>query len=154
MEMIDNVTMMTIVLTGAALIREREHGTLEHLLVMPLTPFQIMAAKVWANGLVVLTVAASSLGIVVQGALAMPIAGSVALFLLAAILHLFSTTALGILLATIARSMPQFALLMILVVVPLNMLSGSSAPPESMPPAVQTIMLAAPTTHFVSLAQA
>ena len=84
----------------------------------------------------------------------MPVAGSVSLFLLAATLHLFSTTALGILLATITRSMPQFALLMILVVVPLNMLSGSSAPPESMPPAVQTIMLAAPTTHFVSLAQA
>ena len=127
---------------------------LAHLLVMPLTPFQIMAAKVWANGLVVLMVAAASLAIVVQGALAMPIAGSVALFLFAAMLHLFSTTALGILLATIARAMPQFALLMILVVVPLNMLSGSNAPPESMPPVVQSTMLAAPTTHFVSLAQA
>ena len=154
MELVNNITFMSIILAGAALIREREHGTLEHLLVMPLTPFQIMAAKVWANGLVVLTVAAASLAIVVHGALAMPVAGSVSLFLLAASLHLFSTTALGILLATITRSMPQFALLMILVVVPLNMLSGSSAPPESMPPAVQTIMLAAPTTHFVSLAQA
>ena len=76
------------------------------------------------------------------------------MFLLAASLNLFSTTALGILLATIARSMPQFALLMILVVVPLQMLSGTNAPTESMPLAVQTVMLAAPTTHFVSLAQA
>ena len=50
--------------------------------------------------------------------------------------------------------MPQYALLMILVVVPLQMLSGASSPTESMPPAMQTIMLAAPTTHFVSLAQA
>jgi ABC-2 type transport system permease protein len=154
MELVNNITFMSIILAGAALIREREHGTIEHLLVMPLTPLQIMAAKVWANGMVVLAVAAASLAIVVQGTLAMPIAGSVTLFLLAATLHLFSTTALGILIATIARSMPQFALLMILVVVPLNMLSGSSAPPESMPLAVQTIMLAAPTTHFVSTAQA
>lgn len=154
MELVNNITFMSIILAGAALIREREHGTIEHLLVMPLTPFQIMAAKIWANGLVVLVVAALSLWIVVQGALAMPIAGSVLLFLFAAILHLFSTTALGILLATVARSMPQFALLMILAVVPLNMLSGASAPPESMPLAVQTVMLAAPTTHFVSLAQA
>ena len=154
MELVNNITLMSIILAGAALIREREHGTLEHLLVMPLTPFQIMAAKVWANGLVVLVVAALSLAIVVHGALAMPIAGSVPLFLFAAMLNLFSTTALGILLATIARSMPQFALLMILVVVPLNMLSGSSSPTESMPLAVQTVMLAAPTTHFVSLAQA
>ena len=154
MELVNNITFLSIILAGAALIREREHGTLEHLLVMPLTPFQIMAAKVWANGLVVLTVAAASLAIVINGALAMPVAGSVPLFLFAATLHLFSTTALGILLATITRSMPQFALLMILVVVPLNILSGSSAPPESMPPAVQILMLAAPTTHFVSLAQA
>jgi len=154
MEMVNQITFMSIILAGAALIREREHGTLEHLLVMPLTPFQIMAAKIWSNGLVVLVVASLSLAIVIQGALAMPIAGSVPLFLLAAALHLFSATALGILLATLARSMPQFALLMILVVVPLNMLSGASAPPESMPPAVQAIMLAAPTTHFVSLAQA
>jgi len=154
MELVNNITFMSIILAGAALIREREHGTLEHLLVMPLTPFQIMAAKVWANGLVVLAVAAASLAIVVQGALAMPVAGSVVLFLFAAMLNLFATTALGILLATLARSMPQFALLMILVVVPLNMLSGGSAPRESMPLAVQTVMLAAPTTHFVSLAQA
>jgi ABC-2 type transport system permease protein len=154
MELVNNITLMSIILAGAALIREREHGTIEHLLVMPLTPFQIMAAKVWANGLVVLVVAALSLWIVVQGALAMPIAGSITLFLLAAVLHLFSTTALGILLATIARSMPQFALLMILIVIPLNMLSGGNAPTESMPLLVQMTMLLAPTTHFVSIAQA
>lgn len=154
MEIINNITMLSVILAGAALIREREHGTLEHLLVMPLTPLQIMAAKVWANGLVVLLAAALSLHCVVQNALAMPIAGSVPLFLGAALLHLFSTTAMGILLATVARSMPQFALLMILVVVPLNMLSGGTTPRESMPLAVQAIMLAAPTTHFVSLAQA
>lgn len=154
MELVNNITFLSIILAGAALIREREHGTIEHLLVMPLTPFQIMAAKVWANGLVVLVVAALSLAIVMQGVLAMPVAGSVPLFLFAAMLHLFSTTALGILLATLARSMPQFALLMILVVVPLNMLSGASAPTESMPPLVRTLMMAAPTTHFVGLAQA
>ena len=154
MEIINNITMLSVILAGAALIREREHGTIEHLLVMPLTPFQIMAAKIWANGLVVLLAAALSLCFVVQGALAMPIAGSVLLFLLAALLHLFSTTAMGILLATVSRSMPQFALLMILVIVPLNMLSGGTTPRESMPAAVQGIMVAAPTTHFVSVAQA
>ncbi len=154
MEMINHITMLSVILAGAAIIREREHGTIEHLLVMPLTPFQIMAAKVWANGLVVLVAAALSLYFVVQGVLAMPIAGSVPLFLLGVLLHLFSTTAMGILLATVARSMPQFALLMILVVVPLQMLSGGTTPRESMPLAVQVIMLAAPTTHFVSLAQA
>ena len=154
MEIISQVTMLSIILTGAALIREREHGTLEHLLVMPLIPFEVMAAKVWANGLVVLVCAALSLRFVVQGALGVPIVGSVPLFLFGAMLHLFSTTSMGILLATVARSMPQFGLLMILVVLPLQMLSGGITPRESMPEIVQNIMLAAPTTHFTALAQA
>jgi ABC-2 type transport system permease protein len=151
---INQISLLTVILTGAAVIREREHGTLEHLLVMPLTPLQIMAAKVWANGLVVLATAALSLLLVVKGVLAVPLAGSLPLFLLGAMLHLFSTTSLGIALATVARSMPQFGLLMILVILPLQMLSGGMTPRESMPAVVQTLMLAAPTTHFVAFAQA
>jgi ABC-2 type transport system permease protein len=154
MKIIDNITMLSVILAGAALIREREHGTLEHLLVMPLTPFQIMAAKVWANGAVVLVAASLSLWLVVRITLGVPIAGSVALFLFGAALHLFSSTSLGIFLGTIARSMPQFGLLMILVILPLQLLSGGMTPRESMPAVVQTIMLAAPTTHFVKFAQA
>ena len=154
MEVINSVTMLAIVLTGAALIREREHGTIEHLLVMPVTPFEIMTGKVWAMGLVVLVACAFSLAVVVQGLLAVPIEGSVALFLAGATLHLFATTSMGIFLGTIARSMPQFGLLLILVLLPLEMLSGGTTPRESMPAIVQFVMLAAPTTHFVMLAQA
>jgi ABC-2 type transport system permease protein len=154
MEVINSVTMLAIVLTGAALIREREHGTIEHLLVMPVTPFEIMTGKVWAMGLVVLVACAFSLAVVVQGLLAVPIEGSVALFLAGATLHLFATTSMGIFLGTIARSMPQFGLLLILVLLPLEMLSGGATPRESMPAIVQFVMLAAPTTHFVMLAQA
>ncbi len=153
-EVINNVTMLSIILTGAALIREREHGTIEHLLVMPVTPFEIMAGKIWAMGLVVLCATAFALIAVVQGLLAVPIHGSVALFLTGAALHLFAMTSMGIFLATMTRSMPQFALLVILVILPLEMLSGGATPRESMPQLVQTIMLAAPTTHYVTLAQA
>lgn len=154
MKIISNITLLSVILAGAALIREREHGTIEHLLVMPLTPIEIMAAKIWANGLVVLVAAGLSLWLVVKGVLDVPIAGSLALFLFGAALHLFSCTSLGIFLATVARSMPQFGLLMILVIVPLDMLSGGLTPRESMPAAIQAIMLAAPTTHFVQFAQA
>lgn len=151
---INNVTMLSIVLTGAALIREREHGTIEHLLVMPVTPFEIMASKVCAMGLVVLVACAFSLAFVVQGLLGVRIEGSTMLFLAGAAVHLFATTAMGIFLGTIARSMPQFGLLLMLVILPLQLLSGGSTPRESMPEVVQFVMLAAPTTHFVMLAQA
>ena len=154
MEVINQITMLSIILTGAALIREREHGTVEHLLVMPVTPLQIMLAKVWSMGLVVLTAAALSLLLVVQGWLQVPIEGSIALFLTGAALHLFATTSMGIFFGTVARSMPQLGLLIILVLLPLQILSGGTTPRESMPELVQQIMLAAPTTHFVALAQA
>ncbi|HEY9052391.1 MAG TPA: ABC transporter permease [Gammaproteobacteria bacterium] len=154
MEIINNITMLSIILTGAALIREREHGTLEHLLVMPIEAAEIMLAKIWSMGLVVLVSAGLSLYIIVQGLLNVPIAGSIPLFMFGALLHLFSTTSLGILLGTVSRNMPQLGLLMILVILPLQMLSGGITPRESMPELVQNIMLAAPTTHFVSLAQA
>ncbi|MFJ5483684.1 ABC transporter permease [Pectobacterium actinidiae] len=153
-QIIDQITMLSIILTGAALIREREHGTIEHLLVMPVTPLEIMMAKVWAMGLVVLVSAALSLQFVVRGLLDVPVQGSVALFFAGAALHLFATTSLGIFMATIARNMPQFGMLVVLVLLPLQMLSGGSTPRESMPELVQNIMLAAPTTHFVELGQA
>jgi ABC-2 type transport system permease protein len=153
-EIINNITMLSIVLTGAALIREREHGTVEHLLVMPVTSFEIMSSKVWSMALVVLVAAGLSLTLVVQGLLSVPIEGSVALFLMGAALHLFATTSMGIFLATIARSMPQFGLLLMLVLMPLQILSGGMTPRESMPDVVRFIMLAAPTTHFMMLAQA
>jgi ABC-2 type transport system permease protein len=153
-EIINNVTMLSLILTGAALIREREHGTVEHLLVMPVTPGEIMLAKVWSMGLVVLLAATMALKTVVQGVLKVPIEGSIPLFLVGASLHLFATTSMGIFLATLARSMPQFGLLIMLTVMPLQMLSGGTTPRESMPGFVQSVMLIAPTTHFVSLSQA
>jgi ABC-2 type transport system permease protein len=154
MELINSITMLSIILTGAALIREREHGTIEHLLVMPLTPFEIMMAKVWAMGLVVVVVATASLAVVVQGVLDVPIEGSIGLFVVGMALHLFATTSMGIFLGTVARSMPQMGMLMLVILLPLQMLSGGITPRESMPELVQTLMLVAPTTHFVSLAQA
>jgi ABC-2 type transport system permease protein len=154
MEVINMVTMLSIILAGAALIREREHGTLEHLLVMPVRPVEIMLAKVLSMGGVVLLASLLSLRFMVQGVLEMPIGGSLALFMLGVALHLFATTSMGIFMGTAARSMPQLALLIILVLLPLQMLSGGMTPRESIPELLRNVMLLAPTTHFVSLAQA
>ena len=154
MGILNSVTMLAIVLTGAALVREREHGTMDHLLVMPLTPFEIAMAKIWANGLVIVVAVALSLYFVVRGLLHIPIAGSVPLFLFGVAVYLFFATAVGLLLGTIARSMPQLGLLYLLVYLPLAMLSGSNTPLESMPPWLATIAQVSPTVHFVSFAQA
>lgn len=153
-EMVNNVTMLAIILTGAALIREREHGTVEHLLAMPVTPAEIMFAKLWSMGLVVLAAVSFSLVFVVQGVLRVPIHGSQLLFLSGAALDIFAATSMGIFLGTLARSMPQFGMLVVLVLIPLEVLSGATTPRESMPALVRNLMLAAPSTHFVALSQA
>jgi ABC-2 type transport system permease protein len=154
MGLVNSITMLAIILAGAAIVREREHGTMDHLLVMPLTPFEIALAKVWANSLVITIAAGLSLVLIVRGLLTVPIAGSIPLFLSGVAVYLFSATAIGILLGTVARSMPQLGQLFMLVFLPMNLLSGSNTPLESMPPWLAAIMQISPTVHFVSFAQA
>ncbi|WP_067221187.1 ABC transporter permease [Stappia indica] len=154
MQVINNVTILSVLLTGAALIREREHGTIEHLLVMPVKPSEIMVAKIWANGLAIVVAAVLSLVFVVQLLLGVPIHGSIALFVFGALIYMISVTGLGILIATFTTSMPQFGLLALPVLVMMNLLSGSTTPMESMPEWLQAVMQASPSTHFVAFAQA
>lgn len=153
MGIINSVTMLAIVLAGAAIVRERERGTMDHLLVMPVSPLEIALSKIWANSLVIAVAVGLSLYLTVEGLLGIPIAGSIPLFLFGTSLYLFFATSVGLFLGTVARSMPQLGLLFMLVAVPLNQLSGSSTPLESMPPLLATIMRASPSTHFVSFAQ-
>jgi ABC-2 type transport system permease protein len=153
MGIINNVTMLAIILAGAAIVREREHGTMDHLLVMPVTPFEIAMSKVWANSLVITVAAGLSLYVVVRTILGVPIAGSIPLFMFGVMIYLFFACAIGIFIGTVARSMPQLGLLFMLVFLPMNMLSGSNTPLESMPPWLATVMQASPSTHFVSFAQ-
>lgn len=152
--MINNVTILSIILVGAAIIRERERGTIEHLLVMPVRPSEIVAAKIWANGFIILLAAAISLHVMVHLVLQVPIGGSVEFFLVGAAVFLFSVASLSILLATIANSMPQFALLSIPVFVLMFLPSGSFTPFESMLAFLQDIMYISPSTHFVRFAHA
>jgi len=150
---INQLSLLTIVLTGAAVIREREHGTLEHLLVMPLSAFEIAMAKVLANGLVILIATMLSLFLVVRMILGVPFQGSVFLWFAGVLLYLFFATALGLFLGTISRSMAQFALLIVLVVMVLQLLSGGSTPVESQPGWLQAITYFLPSRHFVSFSQ-
>ncbi|MBN8441131.1 MAG: ABC transporter permease [Thauera sp.] len=150
---INNITLLGILLTGAALIREREHGTIEHLLVMPVTPLEIMLSKVWSMAVVVLVASSFSLQVVVKLVLEVRVPGSAILFALGTLLYLFAATSIGIFMGTLARNMPQFGLMSILVLLPLQILSGALTPRESMPDLVQWLMSLTPTTHYVSLAQ-
>ena len=152
--LINQMSMITIILTGAALLREREHGTIEHLLVMPLNSIQIVLSKVWANGLIILVAFTLSMLFVVETALDVPIAGSRFLLLGGTTLYLFAAAAIGIFLGTIARTMAQFALLLMMVIIPIMMLSGGMTPIESQPEIIQPVTWFLPSRHYMKFAQA
>jgi len=152
--LLNQITMLTIILTGAALLREREHGTIEHLLVMPLNAFQIVVSKIWANGLIILTAFTLSMLFVVEQILDIPIAGSKLLLLLGTTSYLFAAAAIGIFLGTIAQTMAQFALLVLMVIIPMVMLSGGLTPIESQPVIIQPLTWLLPSRHYMTFSQA
>lgn len=152
--LLDQVSILTIALVGAALLREREHGTVEHLMVMPLTSFEIAMSKVLANGMVILIAFGVSMIVVVEYALDVPIAGSRPLLFLGASLYLFSAAAIGMFLGTVARTMAQFSLLMLMTIMPLLMLSGGMTPIESQPDWLQPITNILPSRHYMTFAHA
>ena len=153
-EIINNIVMISILLSGAALVREREHGTIEHLMVMPLRAFEIMLSKILSTCLVVLVCVSFSLLIVIELILKIPLSGSVPLYLLCTFLVLFATTSMGVFMGTIVKNMPQLGMIFILAILPLMLLSGSITPYESMPMILQELMKLMPTSHFVDLSQA
>ena len=151
--LLNQLSLLTIALTGAAMLREREMGTIEHLMVMPLTPVEIALSKVLANVAVVLTAFTLSLIFVVQELLQVPVTGSVPLLLTGTAIYLAAAAAIGILMGTLARSMAQFALLVIMVIIPIIMLSGGMGAIESQPDIVQKLTNILPSRHFLAFAK-
>ncbi len=154
MQVVGNISLITLLLSGAAVIRERERGTIEHLLVMPVSSSEIALAKIIANGIIILTVALLSIYFVVHIGLDVPIhMSSLPLFALGIAAFLFSMASLGILLAILAPSMPQFGLLCIPVYIVMYMLSGAAAPIDNMPTIIQMLTQFSPQTVLSSFAQ-
>lgn len=149
----DMLSMMVLILTGAAVIRERERGTLEHLLVMPVNAAEILLSKILANGIVIWITAMLSMIFVVNGFLNVPVNGSLVLYGAGMFLFLFSVASVAVMLATIAPTMAQFSLLMLPTYLVLLLFSGSAAPRINMPEMAQAVSEYWPTTVFASLSQ-
>ncbi len=153
MQIVINVTILSIILVGAAVIREREHGTIEHLLVMPVRASEIAIAKIVTNGSIILIATLLSMWLIVHGVLNVPLNGSILLYTVGTAIYLFSVTSLGMYIATMAPTMPQFGLLSAPVAVVLYLLSGAATPVESMPEFMQIVSQILPTRQYVAMTQ-
>jgi ABC-2 type transport system permease protein len=149
LEVFNQATMIAMLLAAAAMVREREHGTVEHLLVSPLRPIELFAAKlVPIVTLVPLAVVGSVLGIV-QGAFQTPIRGSLALFYVVTVVYVFAMASLGLGIAVVARTLGQAMMMLLLILYPMMLLSGAFTPPESQGTFMRTVGLLSPVRHYV-----
>lgn len=148
-ELIMITTMLSMILPAVALIREKESGTIEHLLVMPLTELEIILSKVWSNALIILLCAGLSMAAIVQLYFGVKIQGSIWSMLLGLMIFQFSITSLGIVLATFSKNTPQIAIIVILVMMPMVFLSGTFTPAESMPGPMASLMFLSPLKHAI-----
>ncbi|MEZ5684668.1 MAG: ABC transporter permease [Paracoccaceae bacterium] len=154
MQLMNNVTVLMLILSGASLIREREHGTIEHVLVMPVRPHEIVLSKIFASGLVILLASLASLLVVIHAMMGVPVSGSLALYALGAALYVIAAASIGLMLASFTHNMGQYGLLAIPVIIVMILLSGGMTPLESMPEAMQLVIrLLSPAPHFVGFTQ-
>jgi ABC-2 type transport system permease protein len=151
-ELLNLITLFCILLPGAALVREKERGTVEQLMVSPLSPAQIMLPKVMSMSLVILGATALGLGAVGIPLFGLPVRGSLLLFFAITTLYVFTVSGLGLFIATLARNMAQVGMMTILVFGPMMFLSGAWTPPEGMPELIRNLMWVSPLYHFLEVA--
>jgi len=145
------ITLFGFLLPAAAMVREKEHGTVEQLLVSPITPFQIMLSKVLAMTLVILAATALAMVTVLKPVFGVPIKGSVSLFFLVTTLYSFTIAGLGLFAATVTKNQAQVGMLALLVISPMLLLSGITTPFEAMPPWVQSLMMLSPLRYYIDV---
>ncbi len=151
-ELLTVVTLFAILLPAAAMVREKERGTVEQLLVSPLTSFQIMFPKVVAMTAVILCGVLLSLALVLKPVFHVPFKGSFPLFIAVTTLYVFTTAGLGLFAATIARNLAQAGMMTILILAPMIFLSGAWTPPEAMPSWLQMGMKLSPLHYYMDAA--
>lgn len=150
-EMLNIITLFAIMLPAAAMVREKERGTVEQLLVSPLTPFQIMFPKVVAMAIAIVAGTGLCVGVILKGCFNVPMRGSVPLFLALTGLYVFATAGLGLFIATISRNLGQASMMAIVSYAPMIFLSGAWTPPEAMPRFMQWTMVLSPLHYYIDV---
>ncbi|MDR3567212.1 MAG: ABC transporter permease [Syntrophobacteraceae bacterium] len=148
-ELLNIITLFAILLPACAMVREKERGTVEQLLVTPLTTFQIMFPKVLAMAAVILAGTTLSLFGVLRYCFDVPIRGSIILFYAVTLLYVFTTAGLGLVISTIARNLGQAGMMAIITYGPMIFLSGAWTPPEAMPHFIRVLMLLSPLHYYI-----
>ncbi|MBP2674699.1 MAG: type transporter [Deltaproteobacteria bacterium] len=142
------VMLVTVILTSMAVVREKEVGTIEQLLVSPITPAEFILGKTLPFAIIgyIDVLLVSLLGVFWFG---VPIRGSVLLLLASTTFYLMTTLGIGLLISTVCRTQQQAMMTVFLVFFPCVLLSGFMFPIENMPRSVQCMTLLNPLRYFL-----
>ena len=150
-EMLTMITMLSIMLPAAAMVREKERGTVEQLLVSPLTPLEIMLPKVLAMTMVILVGVTLAVFGVLGPVFNIPFRGSMTLFYVLTAIYVFSTAGFGLAISTMVNNLAQVGLMVIMLLSPMLLLSGAFVPPEAMPTVLSYLILLSPMHHYIEI---
>ena len=150
-ELLTVITVLAMMLPAAAAVREKERGTIEQLLVSPLTPVQILLPKVIAMTLVILLGTALSIGLIIHGVFHVPMKGSLTLFFTVTAMYTFAMSGLGLFVSTMSRNLAQAAMMIIMIMMPIILLSGAWTPPEAMPVGIRQAMYISPLYYYIEV---
>ncbi len=153
-ELLTVITVLAMMLPAAAAVREKERGTIEQLLVSPLTPIQILLPKVVAMTLVILLGTALSVGLILHGVFHVPMKGSLTLFFAVTAMYTFAMSGLGLFISTMSRNLAQAAMMTIMIMMPVILLSGAWTPPEAMPVGIRQAMYISPLYYYIEISYA
>jgi ABC-2 type transport system permease protein len=149
-ELLNVITLFSMLLPAAAMVREKERGTIEQLLVSPLAPLQIMLPKIVAMVAVILCGTALGLFGLLIPVFGVPVQGSLLLFFAVCTAYICTLAGIGILIATVTGNMAQAGMMVILILAPMMFLSGAWTPPEAMPAVMRALMYASPLYYFIN----
>jgi ABC-2 type transport system permease protein len=136
-EMLSVITLLGVILTAAVFVKEKENGTWDLMLLMPVDPKLVILAKSFSQVLILMFGVVLATGLVLFGAFDTPINGSLWAFFLLSFFYSFTSAGIGLFVAAVSRSMLQVAQLAILIMMPLIFLSGAWTPIHAMHPWLQ-----------------
>ena len=153
-ELLSVITLIGVILVAAVFVREKEKGTWDIMLLMPVDAKVLIFAKIFSQIVVLMVGVFLSVGIVVFGIFDTPINGNLWHFFLATFLFSFSIGGIALVIAAVSRSVLEVGQLSLIVMMPLIFLSGTWTPIEAMAKPIQFLSIFSPLRYYIEATQA
>lgn len=152
-ELLAVTTLLSVILTAVVFVKEKESGTWDIMLLMPINPKLMILAKSFSQVIIIMFGVMLSVGIVLFGAFDIPLNGELWAFFLLSFCFAFTSSGIGLFIASISQSTVQVAQFAILIVMPMIFLSGAWTPIHTMHPALQYLSYLSPLRYYIEGSQ-